>query len=72
VFTFTGSTVADLAEVVKLAEQGLLRNDAERFAFEDAAGLCATGARCAARTCGSHAAVLKEKHAAGGRYPGDP
>ena len=34
VFTFTGSTIADLTEVVKLAEQGLLRNDTERFAFD--------------------------------------
>jgi alcohol dehydrogenase, propanol-preferring len=34
VFTFTGSTIADLQEVVKLAEQGLLRNDSERFAFD--------------------------------------
>jgi len=34
VFTFTGSSISDLSEVVKLAEQGLLRNDTEHFAFD--------------------------------------
>jgi alcohol dehydrogenase, propanol-preferring len=33
VFCFTGSSIADLEAVVKLAEQGLLRNDTERFSF---------------------------------------
>lgn len=33
VFCFTGSSIADLEAVVKLAEQGLLRNDTERFRF---------------------------------------
>jgi len=35
VFNFTGSTIADLTEVVRLAEAGRLVNDTERFAFED-------------------------------------
>jgi propanol-preferring alcohol dehydrogenase len=35
VFNFTGSTIADLTEVVRLAEDGRLVNDTERFAFED-------------------------------------
>ena len=33
VFTFTGSTIADLKAVVALAEQGRLRNDTESFGF---------------------------------------
>jgi len=33
VFTFTGSTIADLHEVVAPAESGVLRNDTELFAF---------------------------------------
>jgi propanol-preferring alcohol dehydrogenase len=33
VFTFTGSTIADLKAVVALAEQGKLRNDTESFGF---------------------------------------
>jgi len=35
VFNFTGSTIADLREVVALAEAGRLVNDTERFAFAD-------------------------------------
>jgi propanol-preferring alcohol dehydrogenase len=35
VFNFTGSTIADLREVVALAEAGRLVNDTERFAFGD-------------------------------------
>jgi alcohol dehydrogenase, propanol-preferring len=35
VFNFTGSTIADLDEIVKLAEGGRLVNDTECFAFED-------------------------------------
>jgi propanol-preferring alcohol dehydrogenase len=35
VFNFTGSTIADLTQVVRLAEAGRLVNDTERFAFED-------------------------------------
>jgi len=33
VFTFTGSTIADLREVVALAERGVLRNETELFTF---------------------------------------
>ena len=33
VFNFTGSTIADLREVVALAEAGKLRNDTEHFSF---------------------------------------
>jgi alcohol dehydrogenase, propanol-preferring len=36
VFNFTGSTIADLREVVALAEAGKLRNDTERFGFSEA------------------------------------
>jgi propanol-preferring alcohol dehydrogenase len=36
VFCFTGSSIADLVAVVKLAEQGLVRNDTERFSFSQA------------------------------------
>jgi propanol-preferring alcohol dehydrogenase len=35
VFTFTGSTIADLRAVVTLAEQGRLRNDTELFGFDE-------------------------------------
>ena len=35
VFNFTGSTIADLREVVTLAEAGRLVNDTERFSFGD-------------------------------------
>jgi alcohol dehydrogenase, propanol-preferring len=35
VFTFTGSTIADLRSVVQLAEAGRLRNDTERFSFDE-------------------------------------
>lgn len=35
VFNFTGSTIADLREVVALAEAGKLRNDTERFSFSE-------------------------------------
>jgi alcohol dehydrogenase, propanol-preferring len=35
VFSFLGSTIADLREVVALAERGLVRNDTELFAFAD-------------------------------------
>jgi alcohol dehydrogenase, propanol-preferring len=35
VFNFTGSTIADLREVVALAEAGQLRNDTERFSFSE-------------------------------------
>jgi propanol-preferring alcohol dehydrogenase len=34
VFSFTGSTIADLKAVVALAEQGRLRNDTESFGFD--------------------------------------
>ena len=34
VFNFTGSTIADLKDVVALAEAGKLRNDTEHFSFE--------------------------------------
>jgi alcohol dehydrogenase, propanol-preferring len=34
VFTFTGSTIADLTAVIALAEQKRLRNDTERFRFD--------------------------------------
>jgi propanol-preferring alcohol dehydrogenase len=35
VFNFTGSTIADLTQVVALAEAGKLRNDTERFSFSE-------------------------------------
>jgi len=35
VFSFTGSTIRDLQEVVALAEDGRLRNDTERFTFSE-------------------------------------
>lgn len=35
VFTFTGSTIGDLQQVVALAEDGRLRNDTELFAFSE-------------------------------------
>jgi alcohol dehydrogenase, propanol-preferring len=35
VFTFTGSTIEDLRAVITLAEAGRLRNDIERFSFDE-------------------------------------
>jgi len=35
VFCFTGSSISDLKMVIDLAEQGLLRNDTERFSFSE-------------------------------------
>ena len=40
VFTFIGSTLADQRAVVALAESGLIRNDTERFAFDQVRLAC--------------------------------
>jgi propanol-preferring alcohol dehydrogenase len=36
IFTFQGSTIADVQEVIALAGAGLIRNDVEEFSFDDA------------------------------------
>jgi alcohol dehydrogenase, propanol-preferring len=38
VFTFQGSSIADLHDVLKLARQGLIRNEVETFSFDDVEG----------------------------------